>query len=65
MMTQSRKSLNFDAMIGRLLAEQSEEMKEKVLVSMEEVLAPFYQDGALVMPVAIWFVTAGVGFVGD
>ena len=41
-------------------AEQSEEIKEKVLVSMEEVLAPYYQDNALVMPGAIWFVTAGV-----
>ncbi len=47
--------------IGRLLAEQPQEIKEKVLVSMEEVLAPYYQDNALVMPGAIWFVTAGAG----
>jgi SAM-dependent methyltransferase len=60
-LTESVRGLAEIGPIGRLLAEQSEEIKEKVLVSMEEVLAPFYQDGALVMPVAIWFVTAGVG----
>jgi SAM-dependent methyltransferase len=44
--------------IGRLLMEQPEDVKEKVYTSMAEVLAPYYRDGALLMPVAIWFVTA-------
>ncbi len=47
--------------ISRLLSDQTGEVKAKVLASMEEVLAPFYRDGALVMPVAIWFVTARAG----
>ncbi len=47
--------------VGRLLAEQPGDVKERVFESMEEVLAPYFRDGALVMPVAIWFVTARVG----
>lgn len=47
--------------VSRLLSDQPGEVKAKVLASMEEVLAPYYREGALVMPVAIWFVTAGGG----
>jgi SAM-dependent methyltransferase len=49
------------AMIGpvsRLLAGQDAEVMEKVFFSMEEALSPFYKDGALLLPGAIWFVTA-------
>jgi hypothetical protein len=49
------------AMIGpvsRLIAGQEPALLEKVFASMEEVLAPYYGDGALNLPGAIWFVTA-------
>jgi SAM-dependent methyltransferase len=49
------------AMIGpvsRLLAGQPPEVMAQVFGSMEEVLAPYYSDGALNLPGAIWFVTA-------
>ena len=44
--------------IARLLADQPQDVREQVFLSMEEVLAPYFTEGALVMPVAIWFVTA-------
>lgn len=49
------------AMIGpvsRLLAGEEEAVMERVFLSMEEVLAPHYQEGALHLPGAMWFVTA-------
>lgn len=49
------------AMIGpvsRLLAGQEPALLEQVFASMEEVLTPYYRDGALNLPGAIWFVTA-------
>ena len=52
------------AMIGpvsRLLMGQEPETMEKVFASMEEVMQPYYRDGALLMPGAIWFVTAEAG----
>lgn len=52
------------AMIGpvsRLLAGQEPQVMEKVFASMEEVMEPYYRDGALHMPGAIWFVTAEAG----
>jgi len=52
------------AMIGpvsRLLVDQNEETMEKVFAAMEEVLEPYFSDGALLLPGAIWFVTAEAG----
>lgn len=49
------------AMIGpvsRLIAGQEPAVLERVFASMEEVLAPYYSEGALNLPGAIWFVTA-------
>jgi len=51
------------AMIGpvsRLLVDQEPDIMERVFSSMEEVLAPYYRDGALNLPGAIWFVRAAV-----
>jgi SAM-dependent methyltransferase len=47
--------------VSRLLAGADEAVLEKVFTAMEEVLAPYYIDGALVLPGAIWFVTARGG----
>ncbi len=47
--------------ISRLLADQPDAVRERVFTSMEEALEPYYRDGALVMPTAIWFVTARAG----
>jgi ubiquinone/menaquinone biosynthesis C-methylase UbiE len=44
--------------ISKLIMDQADDVKERVFGSMEEVLQPYFQDGALLMPVAIWFVTA-------
>jgi SAM-dependent methyltransferase len=49
------------AMIGpvsRLLAGQPPEVLARVLASIEEAVAPSYQQGALALPGAIWLVTA-------
>ena len=46
--------------IGRLLTDQDEAVLEKVFAAMEEVLQPYYRDGALNLPAAIWMVTATV-----
>jgi ubiquinone/menaquinone biosynthesis C-methylase UbiE len=51
------------AMIGpvsRLLIGQDPDVMERVFSAMEDVLAPYYRDGALNLPAAIWFVTAAV-----
>ncbi len=44
--------------ISRLLAEQPQELRERVMATMQDALAPYFTDGALLLPVAIWFVTA-------
>ena len=44
--------------IARLLADQPQDVREQVFLSMEEVLAPYFTEGSVMMPVAIWFVTA-------
>lgn len=44
--------------IGSLLTDQDGPVLEKVLGAMEEVLNPYYRDGALHLPAAIWMVTA-------
>ncbi|RLA46439.1 MAG: class I SAM-dependent methyltransferase [Gammaproteobacteria bacterium] len=44
--------------VGRLIAGQEPDVLERIFTSMEEVLAPYYREGALHLPVAIWFVTA-------
>ena len=49
------------AMIGptsRLLIGQDNEVMEKVFAAMEEVLTPYYSDGALLLNGKVWFVTA-------
>jgi len=51
------------AMIGpvsMLLIDQEPDVMERVFSTMEDVLAPYYRDGALNLPAAIWFVTAAV-----
>ena len=51
------------AMIGpvsSLLIGQEPEVMERVFSTMEDMLAPYYRDGALNLPAAIWFVTAAV-----
>ena len=47
--------------VGRLLADVDADTREEVFTAMEEALAPYYRDGSLWMPGAIWFVTAGTG----
>lgn len=47
--------------VSRLLAGADEALLNKVFPAMEEVLAPYYTDGALLLPGAIWFVTARAG----
>jgi len=47
--------------VGRLVAGQDDDTLAKVFSSIEEALAPFFHDGALRMPGAIWFVTASTG----
>jgi hypothetical protein len=47
--------------VARLLADHPDTVKEQVIASMEEVLGPYYNDGALLLPVAVWFVTARAG----
>ena len=44
--------------VGRLLIGQDPAVLEKVFTAMEAVLEPYYQQGALELPGAIWFVTA-------
>lgn len=44
--------------VSRLLADADDAVQEKVFSAMEEVLAPYYNEGALVLPGAVWFVTA-------
>ena len=41
-----------------MLTGQDSELMEKVFGAMEEVLTPYYRDGALLLRGAIWFVTA-------
>jgi SAM-dependent methyltransferase len=47
--------------VGRLLVDVEADTKEQVFAAMEEALAPYYRDGSLWMPGAMWFVTAGPG----
>jgi SAM-dependent methyltransferase len=47
--------------VASLLKDQGDEIHEKVYASLEQVLAPYYQNGKLALPVAIWFVTGQVG----
>jgi len=44
--------------VSRLLTGQPAEVLEKVFPAMEAALAPWYEDGALSLPAAIWLVTA-------
>jgi SAM-dependent methyltransferase len=57
-LSESVRELAMIGPVSRLIAGQENEVMEKVFASMEEVLAPFFQDGALLLPGAIWFVTA-------
>ena len=44
--------------IAGLIAEQDETTREKVTEAVTNALAPFFQDGSLHLPGAIWLVTA-------
>jgi SAM-dependent methyltransferase len=55
---ESVKKLAMIGPVSRLIAGQESAVLEQVFASMEEVLAPYYRDGALNLPGAIWFVTA-------
>lgn len=44
--------------VSRLLMDQPQDVKERVSASVVEALAPHYQDGALNLTGATWFVTA-------
>jgi len=44
--------------VARLLEGQDTAVMEKVFTTMEQVLKPYYEAGALKLPGAIWFVTA-------
>ncbi len=46
--------------IASLLVDKDEAVLDKIFNSMEETLAPYYKDGALNLPVAIWLVTAAI-----
>lgn len=46
------------APVQRLLVGQDESVKEQVYKALETNMAQYYQDGAIVLPGAIWFVTA-------
>ena len=55
---ESVKKLAMIGPVSRLIAGQEPAVLEQVFASMEKVLAPYYRDGALNLPGAIWFVTA-------
>ena len=55
---QSVRELAMIGPVSRLLADQEPEVMERVFASMEEVLSPYYQEGVLSLPGAIWFITA-------
>lgn len=55
---QSVRQLAMIGPVSRLLAGQEQAVLEQVFTAMEEVLAPYYRDGALHLAGAIWFVTA-------
>ena len=55
---QSVKELAMIGPVSRLIAGQEPAVLQRVFASMEEVMAPYYRDGALNLPGAIWFVTA-------
>ncbi len=44
--------------VQRLLVGQDDSVKEKVYKALESTMAPYYQNGAITLPSAIWFVTA-------
>ena len=55
---QSVRELAMIGPVSRLLTGQDAAVMERVFSTMEEALAPHYQDGVLSLPGAIWFVTA-------
>jgi len=46
--------------VASLLAGQDRAVLETVFAAIEDVLEPYYSDGGLNLPAAIWMVTAGV-----
>lgn len=44
--------------VQRLLVGQDEALKEQVYKALETTMTPFYKNGAITLPAAIWFVTA-------
>lgn len=57
---QSVRQLAMIGPVSRLIVDQEPAVLERVFAAMEEALAPHYRDGALDLPGAVWFVTAGV-----
>lgn len=57
-LSESVRQLAMIGPVSRLLEGQEAQVMARVLGSMEQVLAPYYRDGALNLPGAIWFVTA-------
>jgi hypothetical protein len=57
-LSESVRKLAMIGPVSRLIAGQEPAVLERVFTSMEEVLAPYYSEGALNLPGAIWFVTA-------
>lgn len=56
----ARELLNIGP-VGRLLADQDDEMRQRIYASAIEAMAPFFQDGQLSLRGAVWFVTARNG----
>lgn len=48
--------------VGRLLADQDERMRQRVWESAMEAMAPYFSNGRLSLPGAVWLVTARTGF---
>ena len=57
-LSESVRKLAMIGPVSRLIAGQEPALLEQIFTSMEEVLAPYYSEGALNLPGAIWFVTA-------
>lgn len=57
-LTESVREIASLGPVHRLLTGQSSTVKEQVYVALEEALAPYYKDGAIELPAAMWFVTA-------
>jgi SAM-dependent methyltransferase len=57
-LSQSVRELAMIGPVSRLLVDQDQSVLERVFEAMEEVLSPHYEEGALSLTGAVWFVTA-------